>query len=61
MVEQVRMVFQPIFDGTMQIFAYEGLMRFTDTTIVKVINDCKSYSDFYHKNIKNTPGSITRR
>lgn len=47
MAEQVRMVFQPIFDGTMQIFAYEGLMRFTDTTIVKVINDCKSYSDFY--------------
>ena len=47
MAEQVRMVFQPIFDKTMQVFAYEGLMRFADTTIVKVIDDCKSYSDFY--------------
>lgn len=47
MAEQVKMVFQPIFDESMQVFAYEGLMRFTDTTIVKVINDCKSYSDFY--------------
>ena len=47
MAEQVKMVFQPIFDKTMHVFAYEGLMRFTDTTIVKVINECKSYSDFY--------------
>ncbi|WP_373262173.1 EAL domain-containing protein [Hungatella hathewayi] len=47
MAEQIKMVFQPIFDETMQVFAYEGLMRFSDTSIVKVINDCKSYSDFY--------------
>lgn len=48
MNEQVKMVFQPIFDAeTMEVFAYEGLMRFPDTNILDVISECETYSDFY--------------
>lgn len=48
MYTQPKIVFQPIFHtGTMQIFAYEGLMRFPDISISEVISKCETYSDFY--------------
>ena len=48
MNNRVHIIFQPIFDAkTMQIFAYEGLMRFSDTNIIEVIKRCNTYVDFY--------------
>lgn len=48
MEPEIKIVFQPIYSAdTMEIYAYEELMRFPNDTIDNVINNCKQYDDFY--------------
>lgn len=46
MEPEIKIVFQPIFSAdTMEIYAYEELMRFPNDTID--ISNCMHYTDFY--------------
>lgn len=48
MEPEIKIVFQPIFSAdTMEIYAYEELMRFSNDTIDNVISNCMHYTDFY--------------